>query len=202
MGVGFGGNAVFNRASPSSHPRCVAAIIADYLAHAGASARVLDIGGTERGFRSHAGCTVYIANPEAGVGADVDYVSNIPSTVPKFDLAMLFGVMMYIEPQPLTDLMRDVRQRLRGHGTLLVAEPDPEGVLGQMEVAAKKTYAAIRSLWDPTRFTFHTKAQTREMLQRAGFVTIRERPDLVPGFRDTMPLPAPSPRYFVMAASV
>jgi hypothetical protein len=75
MGVGFGGNAVFNRASPSSHAACVARIVADYITPAPARpVRILDIGGTAVGFRSHAalpaGCEVIIANPEAGVDAD------------------------------------------------------------------------------------------------------------------------------------
>lgn len=205
MGVGFGGNAVFTRASPSSHAACVARIVADYVAPVTARPiRILDIGGTAAGFRSQAvlpaGCEVIIANPEAGVGADYAFVSDIPPTVPGFDLAMLFGVMMYLQPEPLVSLMRDVRRRLRAHGTLLVAEPDPEGVVGRVEVAAKKVYAAIKSLWDPTRFTFHTAADTRRMLREAGFVHIRDRPDLTPNAMGVFPPPIPP--YFVIAASI
>lgn len=113
---------------------------------------------------------------------------------------MLFGVMMYLQPEPLVSLMRDVRRRLRAHGTLLVAEPDPEGVVGRVEVAAKKVYAAIKSLWDPTRFTFHTAADTRRMLREAGFVHIRDRPDLTPNAMGVFPPPIPP--YFVIAASI
>lgn len=207
MGVGFGGNAVFNRASPSSHPACVAQIVADYVLTSPAHpARILDIGGTIRGFGTQAraalpaGCQVVIANPEDGVGAQFKFVSDIPPSEPGFDLAMLFGVMMYLEAAPLLSLLRDVRQRLRAPGTLLIAEPDPEGVVGRAEVAAKTVYAAIKSLWDPTHFTFHTAADTRRMLQEAGFVQIRDRPDLTPNAKGVFP--PPMPKYFVIAASI
>jgi SAM-dependent methyltransferase len=205
MGVGFGGNAVFNRASPSSHPGCVGRIVADYVLTAPRHpARILDIGGTAAGFRARAalpaGCQVVIANPEADVGADFAYVADIPPTEPGFDLAMLFGVMMYLEREPLLSLLRDVRQRLRAPGTLLVAEPDPGGVIGGVEVAAKKVYAAIRSLWNPTRFTFHGKAEAEEMLRQAGFVRVVDRGDLTPNAMGV--LPPPLPKYFVLAASI
>lgn len=205
MGVGFGGSSVFNRASPSSHAACVARIVADYLSHPAASpARVLDIGGTAAGFRSHAklpaGCQVVVANPEKGVGADYDFVSNIPPAAPGFDMAMLFGVMMYLRPDQLGSLMRDVRQRLRGAGTLLIAEPNPEGVVGQVEIASKKVYAAIKSLWDPTKFTFYTKAETTKMLRAAGFGGVRDRWDLTPNAMGVMP--PPMPPYYVLAASI
>jgi SAM-dependent methyltransferase len=205
MGVGFGGNPVFNRASPSSHAGCVARIVADYIAGvASPPARVLDIGGTAAGFRRHAalpaGTVVVVANPEQGSGADFAFVADIPLSQPGFDLAMLFGVMMYLPEEPLLALLRDVRQRLRGHGTLLVAEPDPEGVAGRVEVLAKRVYAAIRSAWDPTRFTFHSKAQTEALLRKAGFVQLRDRADLTPNAMGVFP--PPLPRYFVVAATM
>jgi SAM-dependent methyltransferase len=205
MGVGFGGNAVFNRASPSSHAACVARIIADYVAAARFQpARILDIGGTRSGFAQNAqlpaGTVVVIANPEQGVGADYDYVADIPPNVPGFDLAMLFGVMMYLEKGQLLSLLQDVRQRLRSQGTLLIAEPDPEGVIGSVEVAAKRLYAAIKSLWDPTKFTFYSRAEAHEMLWNAGFAGIVERPELTPNAMGVFPPPLPP--YFVIAASV
>jgi SAM-dependent methyltransferase len=205
MGVGFGGNPVFNRASPSSHAMCVARIVADYVVTAQSRpVRILDIGGTRTGFRQHAALPpdvqVVVANPERGADADFAYVSDIPANAPGFDLAMLFGVMMYLGKDDLLSLMRDVRQRLRGHGTLLIAEPDPEGVVGRVEVAAKRLYAAIKSAWDPTRFTFYTKAETQALLRTAGFATIRERPDLTPNAMGVFP--PPMPPYYVIAASI
>ena len=202
MGVGFGGNPVFNRASPTSHDRCVQRIVEDYLPAKGG--RVLDIGGTAAGFCSSTvvppDVAVVIANPESGVGADYRFVSDIPPTVTGFDLAMLFGVMMYLQREPLISLMRDVRTRLRTYGTLLIAEPDPEGVVGRVEVAAKKVYAAIRSVWDPTKFTFHTKGETQGMLREAGYVKIRDRTDLTPNKMGV--LPPPMPPYFAVAGSI
>lgn len=203
--MSFGGQAIFNRASPTSYPRCVSTIVADYVSSGGG--RVLDIGGTQRGFRARAqlpaGGSVYIANPERGVGADIDYVANIPPNTPKFDLAMMFGVMMYIEAGALLELMRDTRQRLRGGGTLLVADPDPERFWGAWDVRTKQPVAALRTrLGQPVRFHPHTRREVTEMLKKAGFTQFRDRDDLVPGFRDSFPLPPPVPRYFILAASV
>ena len=141
-----------------------------------------------------------VANPEESVGAPYKFVSDIPRDEPPFQLAMLFGVMMYLERAPLVDLMRDVRVRLRGGGTFLIAEPDPEGVIGRVEVAAKTVYAAIKSLWNPTKFTFHTKSDTFDMLREAGFSSIRDRTDLTPNRMGVFP--PPMPPYFAVAASV
>jgi hypothetical protein len=205
MSVGFGGNAVFNRASPSSHPRCIARIVADYIATVSYSpVRILDVGGTVGAFQQHAqlpaGTQVIVANPETGSGAQYRFVADIPPSEPPFDFAMMFGVMMYLEDSQLLELMRDVRVRLRGHATFLIAEPDPEGIMGRIEVAAKRVYAAIRSAWDPTKFHFHTKAQSEQLLKDAGFVTVRQRPDLTPNAMGV--LPPPMPPYFVVAASI
>jgi SAM-dependent methyltransferase len=183
----------------------VARIVSDYLSHPeSAPARILDIGGTATGFRAHAslpsGCQVVVANPEKNVGADYSFVAEIPPTVPGFDLAMLFGTMMYLPPDQLAFLLRQIRQRLRGHGTLLIAEPDPEGVVGRVEIAAKKIYAAIVSVWDPTKFHFYTKAETTELLRAAGFGTVRNRWDLTPNAMGVRP--APQPPYYVLAATV
>ena len=207
MRVGFGGGAAFNRASPSSHRRCVARIVADYVATVPAGpARILDVGGTARGFCAAgidelpADAVVVIANPEQDVGADYAYVSDIPPQVEGFDLAMLFGVMMYLPPEPLVALLDDIRRRLRGNGTLLIAEPDPEGPLGRVEVAAKTVYALVKSLWAPTGFHFHTAEDTRRMLREAGFTRIEDRQDLTPLAMGVMP--PPMPPYFVLAAGV
>lgn len=206
MSVGFGGNAVFNRASPSSHPRCVARIVADYIATVSFTpVRILDVGGTAGAFQQHApqlppGTQVIVANPESGSGAQYKFVADIPPGEPPFDFAMMFGVMMYLEDAQLLSLMRDVRQRLRGHATFLIAEPDPDGVLGRIEVLAKRVYAAIRSAWDPTKFHFHSKADTERLLRDAGFVSIRQRPDLTPNAMGV--LPPPMPPYFVIAGGI
>lgn len=201
MGTGFGGNPIYNRASPSSHERCVNAIIREFLSKGG---RVLDIGGTGSGFRSQAalpaGSTVVIANPERGVGADYRFVSDIPPSVERFDLAMLFGVMMYLERAPLVALMDDVRRRLKPRGTFLIAEPNPEGVVGAAEILAKTIYAAIKSLWDPTKFTFYTVDDTKGMLREAGFHNVAERSDLTPNRMGVFP--PPQPPYYVVAARV
>ena len=207
MRVGFGGNSAFNRASPSSHRCCVARIVAEFVANAPSHpARILDVGGTARGFCAAgidelpADAVVVIANPEPGVGADYAYVADIPPGVEGFDLVMLFGVMMYLPPDALVGLFGDIRQRLRGGGALLVAEPDPEGVIGRIEVVAKTVYSAVKSLWSPTEFHFHTAADTRRMLTEAGFTRISNRDDLTPNAMGV--LPPPIPPYFVIAAEV
>lgn len=207
MRVGFGGGSAFNRASPSSHARCVARIVEAYVAPCPfRPVRILDVGGTARGFAAAgvdalpADAAVVIANPEQGVGAEYAYVSDIPAGAEGFDLAMLFGVMMYLPPEPLVGLLGDIRRRLRGNGTLLVAEPDPEGVIGRVEVVAKTVYSAVKSLWSPTEFHFHTAGDARRMLREAGFARIEDRPDLTPNAVGV--LPPPIPPYFVIAAGV
>lgn len=203
MSGGFGGGSIYNRASPSSHAACTQRIVQDYVVTAPSQpARILDVGGTARGFRAKAnlppGCELIIANPEAGSGAQYDFVPSIPPSDPPFDLAMLFGVMMYLDRLDLIGLLRDIRQRLRPTGVLLIAEPNPDGLIGGAEVLAKRAYAAIRSLWTPTRFTFHGPAETRRILAEAGFGRLQDRNDLTPNALGVMP--PPMPPYFVIAA--
>lgn len=192
MGDGFGGGAIFNRASPSSHKSCVDRIIAGYL-RPGQPARILDVGGTDRGFRRRATLPpksrVVIANPEVGVGADYDYVHLIPPKEGNFDLAMIFGVMMYMERDSLLTLLRNVRQRLRGGGVLLVAEPDPKSVSGYFDAGLKKIG---HSVLNTRKFIFYSKADTTALLLEAGFGETRERDDL----RPSLVLPP----YYVIAA--
>jgi O-methyltransferase involved in polyketide biosynthesis len=107
---------------------------------------------------------------------------------------------MYLERAALVGLFRDVRQRLRAGGALLVAEPDPDGVVGRIEVAAKRVYAAVKSRWDPTRFIFHGASDAQAMLREAGFVMLRDRPDLRPMYPGGL-LPR-MPPYFIIAATV
>jgi hypothetical protein len=194
----FGGHSVFNGASPSSDSTCVARIVADYVTPVGNTARILDVGGTASGFKRRAqlpaGTELIVANPQPGSGADCKYVADIPVSGPGFDLAMLFGVMMFLSSDDLLALMRDVRQRLRGNATFLVAEPDPEGVWGQIEVIAKKALMAVSRAWDPKNFIFYTQRQAKDLLFAANFGLLRERSDLVPRFA--------LPPYYVIAASV
>ena len=80
MSGGFGGGSIYNRASPSSHAACTQRIVQDYVLTASSRpARILDVGGTARGFRARAslppGCELVIANPEAGSGAQYGFVS-------------------------------------------------------------------------------------------------------------------------------
>lgn len=203
MSTGFGGGSLYNRASPSSHARCTQRIVKDYvITTVSHPARILDVGGTARGFAAHAelppGCQVVIANPEAGSGAQYPFVSTIPASEPPFDLAMLFGVMMYLDRGALIGLLRDIRLRLRPGGTLLVAEPNPEGVVGGLEVLAKRAYAAIRSIVTPTHFTFYGPTETVRLLGEAGYARTQDRTDLTPNRMGV--LPPPMPAYFVVAA--
>jgi hypothetical protein len=201
MSGAFGGSWVFNGPSPSSDAGCVARIVADYVAPIRARPRrVLDVGGTEGGFRGQAALPgdteLVIANPEAGVGAHVAYVSDIPASAPGFDFAMLFGVMMYLERALLAGLFRDIRVRLRGKATLLVAEPDYEHGFGIAEKAVQKA----RGLVFGKSFTFHPGEEVRRMLREAGFVDLRDRPDLRPTYPGTQI--ARQPAYLVIAATV
>ena len=201
MSGAFGGGSAFNRASPSSDQRCVARIVADYIEPVTARPRrVLDVGGTRGGFGSQAvlpaGTELVIANPEPDVGAHHAYVTDIPAAQSGFDFAMLFGVMMYLERDLLLKLMRDIRTRLRGKATLLVAEPDYEHGFGIAEKGAQK----IRALIGGKTFTFHGSGDVRQMLRDAGFVVLRDRPDLRPTYSGSR-VPR-IPPYLIIAATV
>lgn len=187
MSSGFGGAGVFNPASPSSHDSTVALVVRDYIPP---GARVLDIGGTARGFKARAvlpaGASIAIVNPEPGVGADVADISQLPLTEPPFHLAMLFGVMMYIPREALVALLGTAKQRLRAGGVLLVAEPDPEGFVGAAEVWLKRIFTPHKT------FHHYSAAEAREMLRGVGFTRFQDRPDLRPKYRQ--------PPYYILAA--
>jgi SAM-dependent methyltransferase len=197
MGVGFGGNAAFNRASPSSHRRCVARILASFLP-AGRPPRLLDVGGTATGFRGQAdlptGSHMVIVNPQQGVGASYDYARDMPPHEADFDLIMMFGVMMYMTPAELLAEFRLLKQRLRGDGTLLVAEPDTERAVGWIDMQLKRVYAPAKNLFTPTHFTFHKSGDVKALMREAGFFQVAERDDLTPNLA--------LPRYYVLAARV
>jgi SAM-dependent methyltransferase len=209
MSGAYGGAPVFNRASPSSHAACVARIVADYLANVPTRPRrVLDIGGTATGFTAHAkldsDVQVVIVNPERGVGAAYDYVSNIPASVADFDLAMLFGVMMYLDPTTLGNTIRDARSRLRGHGSLLLSEPDPDSVRGKIENTAKQVVGFISQpiTWvtnskNPMDFYQYSKQQSITLLRDAGFPIVQDRPELTPSAIGAQPLLVP-PYYMIV----
>ena len=204
MGVGFGGHPAFNRASPSSHPRCVARILASFLP-AGGPPRILDLGGTATGFAKQAvlptGTHMVIVNPQEDVGASYDYARNMPPQEADFDLIMMFGLLMYMEEAELLAEFRLAKQRLRGDGTLLVAEPDPERLAGWIDAQAKRhIYAPVKNLFTPTRFIPHKAGAVRALMQQAGFFRIADRGDLTPNEMGVMP--PPLPRYYVLAARV
>jgi hypothetical protein len=201
MGAGFGGAKVFNPASPSSSERSVAAIVRDYVEpFAGKPPRILDVGGTQHGFSAQArlptGTEVVIVNPERGAGARYADLREIPGSDPGYDFAMLFGVMMYVDAETLRGMFAQIRARLRGTATLLVADPDYGTPFGLAEIPLQKMRAMIFG----HSFTFHTEADAEAMLFKAGFPTLRARPDLRPTYPG-LPI-ARIPPYFIIAASI
>jgi hypothetical protein len=201
MSGAFGGKARYNRSSPSSYKDCVAKIIADYVTPFTARpVRILDVGGTRWGFRANAtlpaNCELVIVNPEVDTGANFKYVSKIPALENPFDLAMMFGVMMYMDENELIAVFNDIRQRMRGQYTFLVAEPNPLRVYGGFEAIAKSILSATGIL--PHKLHPYTANQARFLLSKGGFMKFQRRDDLVPkllGF-------AIDPMYYVIAASV
>ncbi len=201
MSGAFGGKARYNRSSPSSYKDCVARIVADYITPVvGRPARILDVGGTQWGFKANAslppGCDIVIVNPEADTGAQYDDVMKIPGDAQPFDFAMMFGVMMYMTESELVDQFSKIRQRMRGEYTFLVAEPNPLRLVGGIEAIARLVLGVTGIL--PTTLRPYTVGQARSMLHDAGFREFRNRDDLVPkllGF-------AIDPMYYVIAASV
>lgn len=207
MAGAFGGGMLFNASSPSSHEGCVRKILETYITGAGhGAARILDVGGTKAGFKKRlpasSAVEVVIANPQPNIGASYRYVQDIPLPGPNFDLALMFGVMMYLNRPTLLDLMRAVRQRMRGT-TFLVAEPDPRSFWGRLDRGAKvligaATQAVTLGQLNPFAFTAYSAAEAGEMLLQSGFSQHRLRPDLTPWGMGSYHLPA----YYMVEATI
>lgn len=200
MPEAYGGGAAVNPASPSSHDACVAKIVETYVRP---GSRILDVGGTAHGFAARAalpeGCSLVIVNPEG----DHPYkwvrdirIGGEAGEVRPFDLAMMFGVMLYWPRESVVKDLRDIRERLARGGVLLLAEPSPEGAAGTAEKLLKK--GVEMASFGYFKFYFHTLDEACAMLKEAGFAQVRERRDLSPWAMGIRRLPP----YYVVEARV
>ena len=208
MDKGFGGHARFNGASPSSHDVIVQKIIEEFVP---AGARILDVGGTATGFKARArlpeGASIVIANPEIEMQPDYPSVDKMPPNETSFDFAMLFGVIMYETTEAgVVGLLQGIRERLRAGGILLLADPDPESWSGWADAGAKSAIGSILDLFGVESrigaLKSYKRSEATTFLKRAGFVDVRSRDDLRPGWRQALPFSVSSvlPPYFVLSA--
>lgn len=217
MPGGLGSGAAFNPSSPSSHAGCVAAIVTEFIDTAPPGpVRVLDIGGTgafaARRPEGARAMVIVTVNPDTRVAAEFDDIRKLdpPDAAPYancFDLAMMFGVSMYMDREELGFVLGEVRRRLKPHGAMLVADPDPESITGGLDVILKALVHPVRqvpgvgrvlgALGIPAqRLTPWRAGEIEDALRAAHFSRVDRRPDLTPWGRGSYRLPP----YFCLAA--
>lgn len=171
------GATLFNLRSPSSHPEIVTRIIEEFVLPRGPSARILDVGGTKQGFVAHLGkehqqlrSRVYMVNPRGGREIAYRDVSEIPEDTEPFDLAMMFGVMVYLPEPRLMETFRRIRHFLRPGGALIVADPNGGMCVNHLERPIKPIFGLPSNMY--------TETDTIRLMRAAGFGMCKRRPDL------------------------
>lgn len=182
------GARLFNLRSPSSRPELVRRIVEEFVLPAGPAARILDVGGTRQGFVAHLGADhrdlrarTVLVNPRGGAEIAFRDISEIPGDAEPFDLAMMFGVMVYLDQRRLTAMLGGIHRLLRPGGALIVADPNGGMCVNHLERPIKPFFGLPSAMY--------TEADTFRHLRAAGFVRCRRRPDL-----------AGSSRYLTVAA--
>jgi len=168
---------LFNLRSPSSHPEIVKQIIDEFVLSRGDSARILDVGGTKQGFVAHLGndyhhldSRVCLVNPRGGDEISYRDMASIPEGIEPFDLAMMFGVMVYLDEPNLLEMLRRIHRFLRPGGALIVSDPDGAKCVNHLERPIKPLFGLPSDMY--------TEAETIRILRAIGFVRCRRRPDL------------------------
>lgn len=171
------GARIFNQRSPSSRPELVRRIIAEFVDPHGPAARILDVGGTRQGFLSrlngeygHLRERTCLVNPRGGPEIAYRDVASIPPDAEPFDLAMMFGVMVYLDEERLMATLRGIHRCLRPGGALIITDPDGAKLANHLERPIKPIFGLPSDMY--------TAADTLRHLRAAGFVRCRRRPDL------------------------
>jgi SAM-dependent methyltransferase len=171
------GASFFNHRSPSSHPEIVRQIVAEFVLPRGESARILDVGGTKQGFVAHLGddhrhlrSRMCLVNPRGGDEIAYRNLSSIPKCIEPFDLAMMFGVMVYLDEPRLTDMLRGIHRLLRPGGALIISDPNGAKCVNHLERPIKPLFGLPSDMY--------TEAEIIRLLRSLGFVRCRRRPDL------------------------
>ncbi len=171
------GASLFNLRSPSSHPEIVKQIVDEFVLPKGDSARILDVGGTRQGFVAHLGDDyghlrprVCLVNPRGGAEIAYRNIESIPENTEPFDLAMMFGVMVYLDEPSLIDMFCGIHRCLRPGGALIISDPDGAKWVNHLERPIKPLVGLPSDMY--------TEAETIRLLQEVGFVRCRSRPDL------------------------
>lgn len=173
----WGGSAMFNFRSPSSNPEIVRRIIGEFIRPEHDDARILDVGGTKNGFVAHLGEDhrhlrerVFLLNPRGGAEIAFRDIAGIPAHTKPFDLAMMFGVMVYLDEDRLIEMFRGVHRFLRPGGAFIISDPNGGKCVNHLERPIKPIFGLPSSMY--------TEAQTIRLLRSVGFVKCRRRPDL------------------------
>lgn len=171
------GARLFNLRSPSSRPKVVRRILEEFVLPAGPAARILDVGGTGHGFVAHLGedlgdvrTRTVLVNPRGGAEIAYRDLSGIPADTEPFDLAMMFGVMVYLDERQLMQVLQGIQCLLRPGGALIIADPNGSLCVNHLERPIKPLFGLPSGMY--------TEADTFRHLRRAGFVRCRRRPDL------------------------
>ena len=177
MGWDWHASTLFNLRSPSSHPDLVERIVEEFVLPSGPSARILDVGGTKQGFVAHLAedhrflrSRTFLVNPRGGEEIAYRDVAEIPADTEPFDLAMMFGVMVYLNEQRLMETFRTIHRFLRPGGALIIADPNGGMCVNHLERPIKPIFGLPSDMY--------TEADTIRHLRSAGFVRCKRRRDL------------------------
>lgn len=171
------GSRLFNLRSPSSRRTTVRRIVEEFVLPWGPSARILDVGGTRTGFvaqlsdeHRHLRRQTFLVNPRGGDEIAFRSVSAIPEGTPPFELAMMFGVMVYLDEPTLMQTFRTIHRFMRPGGALIITDPDGAKLANHLERPLKPIFGLPSDMY--------TEADTVRNLRTAGFVDCTSRPDL------------------------
>lgn len=189
-----------NGPSPSNHKAKVKLILDEFVYKNHQFPRVLDVGGTLQGFAGHlppenASLRQHITrvNPDNG---HFPHINCLPHGEKPYDLAMLFGTLMYLDENEASDMFRIIFAKLSEGGTFIVAEPDPSYTACKIDNALKLYLYKFRILLEaffpnlnckwlqknlPKRLVSYNVDQAIKFLELSGFKTISRRQDLAPG---------------------
>lgn len=128
---------IFNANSPSSDPVVVRRIWNAFVVPSGPNAKVLDVGGTEAGFMRrldaidrHRVCAV---NPIKTRAIQYGFLSEVPDAEAPFALAMMFGVLMYMDTDQASATFKRTYELLAPGKSFMVAEPAIDTKLGAVD---------------------------------------------------------------------
>lgn len=167
---------IFNLDSPSSSLIVVKQIWDDFVAPFGDTAKILDVGGTESGFMhklpAEKRCNVCAVNTTQTKRIRYRRLTDVPEGEGPFALAMMFGVLMYMERTEVEYSFQRIHELLTPGGSIIVANPRHDSLLQKADHAVKRIFKHASKRYTPE--------ELQEMLSVAGFINIQTTTDLTP----------------------